>query len=112
MAFPSSPEADHVEKIGHDYMNDLQEMEDGSYKSYLRNANPRRSWRVSWEALDATDLGILTTYYDGQKGSHSTDSWTNPEDSGSYTVRIKSQKISRGLAWGYYNLEWVLEEDI
>lgn len=67
---------------------------------------------VTRGALDATDLGILTTYYDGQKGSHSTDSWTNPEDSGSYTVRIKSQKISRGLAWGYYNLEWVLEEDI
>lgn len=52
-----------------------------------------KSWKLIYKNQSATDKGTILTLFEAKKGSFTSFTWTNPEDSTDYTVRFKEDSL-------------------
>lgn len=86
--------------------------ENGDVLARERFPNRRYVWTVAYEALSDADKTSLISWWDGLDGGAQTDTWTDPEDSQTYTVRPVGDLHFR--PWGglmdHWSVRLTLEE--
>ena len=112
MAFPGTPEPNHVQELGTEYLMTRKKALDGTPHTRLHNDAEVRRWQLEYQALDDTDLATLDSYRDTVKDDYTADTWTHPRTSESITVRIQSYRRAPAVAYGLTNVTIVLEEDV
>ena len=85
------------------------QFEDGVVQSRARATKARDIFRLVYRSLPEADKVLLKTHFEANVGG--TFSWTNPQDSVTYTVRYKDDKLPlRTIAYKLWHADFILEE--
>lgn len=111
MAYPSTPEPDHIENTKREYLFDEQTAEDGTRYVYLRRDQLLQEWKLTYEALSESDQITLDAWLDSTAYGFGSDTWTHPVTGASHTVVLAkgSFKVSI-VAYKIRKYELTLQE--
>lgn len=87
------------------------ESEGGYVQTRARFTRTPWTWRLLYPALPTADKNLVVAHEKEMRGGSNSFTWTNIENSATYTVRYKEKLKYRPIATGdYWYVEILLEE--
>jgi len=87
--------------------------EGGYVTSRARFTRVARKWTVRYEWMTKANKNTIKTFEDARRAGADSFTWTNPEDSASYTVRFMEPvryTAHPHVNWLWWTVEFVLEQ--
>ena len=89
--FSTQPNSAIEEKIG--FAIHTVEYETGIEQRRARHADSRRRWKLVYSNRPTSQMETVRDFFIAKKGSLTSFTWTNPNDSVEYDVRFEDQEL-------------------
>lgn len=104
-----SPDYVYEEKVN--FKTLVTEFESGYEQRRAKWATPLRRFKLLYKARTSTDFGTIKSLFIEKLGAYDTFTWTNPNDSTTYTCRFVEDSLAfEEQAYDIYNFEFEIIE--
>lgn len=102
---------DYTFDLTPEYSTLISKFENGVEQRRSRRSRAIRKWKLSYKNRTDTDFNTIKTLFDQKYGAQGSLTWTNPDDSQTYTVRFDSDSLTfRRKAYNIYDFEFSIVE--
>lgn len=104
-----NPDFTYEEEI--EYKTLVTKFENGVEQRRSKWANPLRRFRFVYKSRSQTDFETVRDFYNARLGQYESFTWTNPNDSTSYTIRFEADTLRfKRKAYQVYDFEFMAVE--
>ena len=76
------------------YVTLISQGENGKERRRSKRSTQRRTWKLVFNGLTASDAGLIWTFYQSRRGAFEAFPWEDPVTTTTHTVRFKSDKLT------------------
>jgi len=84
--------------------------EGGYVQTRPRFTRARRVWQITYNQLSSANKILIDNFIDTVLGGADSFTWTNPQNSTSYTVRFKDNPTFSYTSYNRWNVNFTLEQ--